>query len=171
MIAEVGACSEVHIARERKSGQVPGLTHSETAITTNGTAGRTQRGDGSLHFVGWWHQVPSVYSLGFHPSIFLIRPVGSIFYLCWLVRRPRLILDFTATLVFNHVVLTTYYSAALPSSLFFWLVVLLGAAATVSVTEQLCVRREMREGLQTTPVDADEIELGQRGPIQGSRID
>ena len=113
----------------------------------------------------------SAYSFKFLPTDFLTRPFGSIFYLYWLVRRPRFILDFTATLVFNHVVLTTYYSAALPSSLFFWLVVLLGAAATVSVTEQLCVRREMREGLQTTPVDADEIELGQRGPIQGSRID
>lgn len=100
-----------------------------------------------------------------------LKNVRSIFYLYTLVRRPRLILDFTATLVLNHVVLTTYYSAALPSSLFFWFVVLAGAAATVSMAEQICVRREMREGLQTNAVDVDEIELGQRGPVQGSRID
>ena len=81
-----------------------------------------------------------------------------------LIRRPRLVLDFALTLVFNHLVLTTYYSASLPTSLFFWLVMILGSALTVIAAEQLCVKREMREGL-TVPVQSahdavEEMELG-----------
>ena len=41
-------------------------------------------------------------------------PQISIYYIYQLIRRPRLILDFALTLVFNHLVLTTYYSASLP---------------------------------------------------------
>ena len=80
------------------------------------------------------------------------------------VRRPKLILDFALTLVFNHIVLTTYYSASLPSSLFFWLVIAAGAFCSVVISEQLCVRREMREGLAVAATnEAEEMELGQRG--------
>lgn len=66
-------------------------------------------------------------------------------------------------MLFNHVVLTTYYSAALPSSPFFWIVVGAGTALTVVAAEQLCVRREMREGLRTVAPEPDEMELGNRG--------
>jgi len=75
-----------------------------------------------------------------------------------IVRRPRLILDFSLTLVFNHLVLTTYYSASIPTSLFFYLILLGGAALTIVVAEQLCVRREMQEGLKVAPVRIDEEE-------------
>lgn len=81
----------------------------------------------------------------------------SIYYLYTLVRRPRQILDFALTLVFNHIVLTIYYSASIPTSLFFWLITLGGAAMTVIVAEQLCVKREMKEGLSVAPIQGDEI--------------
>jgi hypothetical protein len=100
-------------------------------------------------------------------SFFLILIFGthSIFYLYAIVRRPRLILDFALTLVFNHLVLTSYYSATIPTSLFFWLIMFGGALLTVVMAEQLCVKREMREGLSVIPVRAqeeatDEMELG-----------
>jgi hypothetical protein len=61
-------------------------------------------------------------------------------------------------------VFTTYYSASLPTSLFFWLIMAAGAFAMIVVGEQLCVRREMHEGLavpQTRSTeDADEMEMG-----------
>jgi protein SYS1 len=90
--------------------------------------------------------------------------VHSIYYLYVLIRRPRMILDFALTLVFNHLVLTTYYSASIPTSLFFWLVMISGSVLTIIMAEQLCVKREMREGL-TVPVQAadeptEDIELG-----------
>ncbi|KAK0489423.1 integral membrane protein S linking to the trans Golgi network-domain-containing protein [Armillaria novae-zelandiae] len=68
-------------------------------------------------------------------------------YLTLLIRRPRLILDFALTLLFNHLVLTTYYAARVPASAFWWAVVAAGALVMVGGAEQLCVRREMREGL------------------------
>jgi len=89
----------------------------------------------------------------------------DIFALYHLVRRPRLILDFALTLVFNHLVLTTYYSASIPTSFFFWMVMLAGALVTVIVTEQMCVAREMKEGLSVTSIredeaTSDEMEMG-----------
>jgi protein SYS1 len=67
--------------------------------------------------------------------------------------------------VFNHLVLSTYYSSLLPTSLFFWIVVLGGAALTIIVAEQLCVKREMSEGLSVLPVHpedelVEEMEMG-----------
>lgn len=71
------------------------------------------------------------------------------------VRRPTYILDFSLTLIMNHLILTTYYSASFPSSLFFWLVMLAGAILLIAFAEQLCVRREMKEGMKTVGVDPD----------------
>ena len=89
----------------------------------------------------------------------------SIYYLYILVRKPRLILDFSLTLVFNHIVLTTYYSEALPSSLFFWFIMAIGAGMSVIIAEQLCVRREMKEGLTVASGNQDEeLEMGLRDP-------
>lgn len=92
-----------------------------------------------------------------------------------LVRRPRLILDFALTLVFNHLVLTTYYSASFPTSLFFWLILLGGAGLTIISAEQLCIKREMREGLAVAPIRADaedmRVEEMELGGLMNNRID
>ncbi|KAH6915687.1 integral membrane protein S linking to the trans Golgi network-domain-containing protein [Coprinopsis sp. MPI-PUGE-AT-0042] len=83
---------------------------------------------------------------------------ADIYYLYIIVRRPRLILDFAFTLIFNHLVLTTYFSASVPTSLFMYGIMLAGAAITVIVAEQLCVKREMREGLKVSAMRTDEEE-------------
>ncbi|KAI0730443.1 integral membrane protein S linking to the trans Golgi network-domain-containing protein [Earliella scabrosa] len=87
---------------------------------------------------------------------------ADVYYLYGLVRRPRLILDFSLTLLFNHLVLTTYYSAAIPTSLFFYLVMCLSTAGTVIFAEQLCVKREMNEGLVVASAQdgEDNMEMG-----------
>ncbi|TRM58197.1 integral membrane protein S linking to the trans Golgi network-domain-containing protein [Schizophyllum amplum] len=92
---------------------------------------------------------------------------ADVYYIMLLIRRPRLVLDFALTLLFNHILLTTYYAAAIPSSLFFWGVVGAGSVMTVIAAEQLCVQREMREGLKVTPIpttdeDVEEMEMGER---------
>ena len=87
----------------------------------------------------------------------------SVYYLYALIRRPRLILDFALTLLFNHLVLTTYYSAAIPTSIFFWAIMGIGTTLTVVFAEQACVRREMTEGLvvASAPPDGDDnMEMG-----------
>ncbi|KAG8221120.1 integral membrane protein S linking to the trans Golgi network-domain-containing protein, partial [Butyriboletus roseoflavus] len=92
----------------------------------------------------------------------LIASSADIYYLYTLVRRPRLVLDFALTLAFNHLVLTTYYSASIPTSLFFWLVMIAGSTCTVIIAEQLCVKREMTEGLVISAPrhETDEMEMG-----------
>jgi hypothetical protein len=63
------------------------------------------------------------------------------------VRRPTHILDHGATLAFNHIVLTTYFSRAFPTSLFFWLVLGSTTAGTILWAERLCIKREMHESM------------------------
>ncbi|KAF9068384.1 integral membrane protein S linking to the trans Golgi network-domain-containing protein [Rhodocollybia butyracea] len=100
----------------------------------------------------------------------LLACSADIYFLYIIVRRPRLILDFAVTLAFNHLVLTTYYSSSVPTSLFFWAIVFAGTTMTVIIAEQLCVKREMNEGLSVAPVRAqeeeelEELELGQLLP-------
>jgi Integral membrane protein S linking to the trans Golgi network len=91
-------------------------------------------------------------------SLLSTNGTSSIYYLYIIVRRPRLILDFAFTLIFNHLVLTTYFSASIPTSLFMYGVMLAGAAITVVAAEQLCVKREMREGLKVSAMRTDEEE-------------
>lgn len=93
----------------------------------------------------------------------IVASFADIYYLCILIRRPRLILDFALTLAFSHLVLTTYYSASIPTSLFFWLVIFAWSAITVIIAEQLCVKREMAEGLVISPPrdEADDLEMGE----------
>ena len=72
-----------------------------------------------------------------------------------------MILDFSLTLLFNHLVLTTYYSASIPTSIFFWLVMAGGAALKITVAEQLCIKREMNEGLSVNaPQVEEDVEMG-----------
>ena len=92
----------------------------------------------------------------------LTQCIASVYYLYSLIRRPRLILDFSLTLLFFHLVLTTYYAAAVPISFFFWAVVGASTAGTVIFAEQLCVKREMEEGLVVTAArdGEDSMEMG-----------
>jgi hypothetical protein len=81
--------------------------------------------------------------------------------LYYLIRRPTSILDFSLTLLFNHLVLTTYYASSFPTSLFFWTIITASAVVQIVGAEQLCVRREMREGLGGWKVDErEEDEIG-----------
>ena len=86
---------------------------------------------------------------------------NSIYYLFTLIRRPRMILDFSLTLIFNHLVLTTYYAASFPTTLFFWGVMTVCAAMMIIVAEQLCVKREMTDGLAVAaPTEDEDVEMG-----------
>ena len=89
-------------------------------------------------------------------------PVLRLVLRSWQMPCIELILDFALTLLFNHLVLTTYYSASIPTSLFFWLVTSISAAGTVIFAEQLCVKREMSEGLVVASAHdtEDSVEMG-----------
>jgi protein SYS1 len=82
----------------------------------------------------------------------------SVYYIFSFIRKPRLVLDFTLTIFFNHVILTTYYSGAFPTSIFFWFIMGLCATITILLAEQLCVRRELSEDFKpvTSTEDPDD---------------
>jgi hypothetical protein len=56
-------------------------------------------------------------------------------------------MDHSLTICLNHLILTTYYSAHLPTSIWFYFVLLLSAVLQILLTEHLCVQREFRDGL------------------------
>jgi len=60
-----------------------------------------------------------------------------------------MVLDFSLTLILNHTILTTYYASSFPTSLFFWFIMSIGTLFLIVFAEQLCVRRELRQGLKT----------------------
>ncbi|KAF9038657.1 integral membrane protein S linking to the trans Golgi network-domain-containing protein [Panaeolus papilionaceus] len=128
---------------------------------------------------GWsedrWSGTPDPLRGWILAACWILACSADIYYLYKLVRRPRLILDFALTLVFNHLVLTTYYSASFPTSLFFWLILLGGAGLTIISAEQLCIKREMREGLAVAPIRADaedmRVEEMELGGLMNNRID
>ncbi|GMK58608.1 hypothetical protein CspeluHIS016_0600500 [Cutaneotrichosporon spelunceum] len=81
--------------------------------------------------------------------------------LYYLIRRPTHILDFALTLHFLHLLFTTYYAKAFPTSFFYWVVQALGAILMIVFGEQLCVKREMSSELDIAwNPGAEEIELG-----------
>jgi hypothetical protein len=61
----------------------------------------------------------------------------SIIPLYYLIRKPTHILDFSLTLLFNHVFISTYSTGSFPTSLFFWVVMLTGAIIMIVGAEQV----------------------------------
>ncbi|KAK1927602.1 integral membrane protein S linking to the trans Golgi network-domain-containing protein [Papiliotrema laurentii] len=94
----------------------------------------------------------------------IIASAVDIAPLYYLIRRPTYILDFSLTLTFIHLILTSYYAKSFPTSIFFWVVMASGAIMMIVVAEQLCVKREMRTeldlGWNPDDVNGEEIELG-----------
>ncbi|EPS94342.1 hypothetical protein FOMPIDRAFT_1033399 [Fomitopsis schrenkii] len=123
-------------------------------------SGGKEVGSGS-HLAGQWDGLVDP-RRGWIIAVCWIAVSGAdIYYLYTLIRRPRMILDFSLTLIFNHLVLTTYYAASFPTTLFFWGVMTVCAAMMIIVAEQLCVRREMTEGLTVAaPVEDEDVEMG-----------
>ncbi|KAG0151886.1 hypothetical protein CROQUDRAFT_56331 [Cronartium quercuum f. sp. fusiforme G11] len=64
-----------------------------------------------------------------------------------IVRRPIHIMDHSLTICLNHLILTTYYSSSFPTSLWFYAVLIFSAILQIVWAENLCVKREMRDGL------------------------
>lgn len=88
--------------------------------------------------------------------VWIIASVADAYYIYSFIRKPRLVLDFALTLLFNHLILTTYYTAAFPTSFFYWAVMTLSAVIIITLAEQLCVRRELSQDFK--PLTGDDLE-------------
>lgn len=88
-----------------------------------------------------------------------LKLTSSIAPLYYLIRRPTHILDFSLTLLFFHIIFTTHYAKAFPTSFYVWVVLALGAILMITIGEQLCIKREVSSNLE---VMTDDIELSER---------
>lgn len=67
----------------------------------------------------------------------------DIVLLVYLVRRPTHILDHALTFHLLHLLLSAYYTGAIPRGLKWWLTMLIHAAVLVVWSEQLAIKREL----------------------------
>jgi len=158
------------MAGKQTMHEVPGAQHHPFEHSSNNTSSDTHSGSGNTTFVDD-NILPGLDPMRswIVAAMWLLASCSDVYFIYILVRRPKLVLDFTLTLVLSHVILTTYYSAALPASLFFWFIMALGAAITTTLAEQMCVKRELREGIpvissQGNNSQEEEMELGNLRP-------
>ncbi|KAF8979483.1 hypothetical protein BGZ46_005383 [Entomortierella lignicola] len=73
----------------------------------------------------------------------LLNSIVGVYLLLKIVARARLVLDFSLTLLFHHVIVTTYYSDHIPTSFLWW--ALNGTTAGIMVFggEYVCMQQEM----------------------------
>lgn len=62
---------------------------------------------------------------------------SSIIPIYYLVRKPTLVLDFACTLTFLHVVITSYHAGGIPTTFFFWAVMIVGTVLMIIGAEQV----------------------------------
>lgn len=60
-----------------------------------------------------------------------------------IVKRSKLVLDFTATLHIVHVILVSVYSRQVPTSAYWWLIEFSNVAIMVFAGEFACMQREL----------------------------
>jgi hypothetical protein len=73
------------------------------------------------------------------------------------------VLDFALTLLGLHLIISTYYSGGLPRGLLTWGTFAACAGIMIVVGEQVCVRRELQEGIKVEtvgPHPESDVELG-----------
>lgn len=101
----------------------------------------------------------------------------DVFLLTTVVRRPKHILDHVVTLHLMHLLFTSWYSSSIPTSLFWWLVMLAHATACVLWAERVAIRTEMSQSVghglvgSTAPeVEVDEEQHGQSRQASSAQV-
>jgi ABC-type nickel/cobalt efflux system permease component RcnA len=72
-----------------------------------------------------------------------LTPCSAIFILL-LIARSKLVLDFALTVHFIHLVVTSFYSHAIPANLFWWALQMCSATIMTSLGVWACQWRELR---------------------------
>lgn len=91
----------------------------------------------------------------------------SVFLLTTVVRRPKHILDHVVTLHLVHLLLTSWYSSSIPTSLFWWGCMLAHATGAVLLAERVAIRREMGSEVGYGLVGSGKEEDEERVPAGG----
>ncbi|KAF2011802.1 hypothetical protein BU24DRAFT_426905 [Aaosphaeria arxii CBS 175.79] len=113
---------------------------------------RSLRGDTT---VGW--------TLGL---VWLLNSLACVVFILLLIARSKLVLDFAVTVHFIHLVVTSLYSHAFPSNLFWWGLQLCSATLMTSLGVWACQWRELRpinfggKARQPTNQSIEDTEVG-----------
>ncbi|KAH9879986.1 hypothetical protein J1614_002011 [Plenodomus biglobosus] len=91
---------------------------------------RTLRGDTT---VGW--------TLGL---VWILNSLTCAIFILLLIARSKLVLDFALTVHFIHLIVTSFYSHAIPSNLFWWSLQMCSATIMTSLGVWACQWRELR---------------------------
>lgn len=94
----------------------------------------------------WSHEHDSHRSLVLIFTWALTVPL-DIILLVFLVRRPTHMLDHALTFHLLNLLITTFYVGSVPTSLLWWLTMLVHAAVVIVWSEQLAIKREMGRGV------------------------
>jgi len=65
-------------------------------------------------------------------------------FILLLIARSKLVLDFTLTIHFIHLIVTSFYSHAIPTNLFWWVLQICSASIMTSLGVWACQWRELR---------------------------
>jgi hypothetical protein len=69
---------------------------------------------------------------------------NSVIFILLLIARSKLVLDFALTVHFIHLVITSVYSHAIPSNLFWWALQICSAGVMTSLGVWACQWRELK---------------------------
>jgi hypothetical protein len=65
-------------------------------------------------------------------------------FILLLIARSKLVLDFTLTIHFIHLIVTSFYSHAIPTNVFWWVLQICSASIMTSLGVWACQWRELR---------------------------
>ncbi|KAL1914292.1 uncharacterized protein VTP21DRAFT_9030 [Calcarisporiella thermophila] len=75
--------------------------------------------------------------------VWIMNACIGVFLLLYIVQRARLVLDFSLTLHFFHLVFTTYHSGRIPRTLLWWMLNVATCCIMTFGGEWVCMQREM----------------------------
>ncbi|KAL6709541.1 hypothetical protein ACN47E_001476 [Coniothyrium glycines] len=110
---------------------------------------RSLRGDTT---VGW--------TLGL---VWVLNSLIEVIFILLLIARSKLVLDFALTVHFIHLIVTSFYTHAIPANLFWWALQVCSATIMTSLGVWVCQYRELRPinfGSKTAATQHPIIESG-----------
>ncbi|KAJ1596329.1 hypothetical protein NDA14_004534 [Ustilago hordei] len=141
----------------------PSSPSSESEIST-----QSPTVESAIEHWEWDHTRDSHRSYVLIVTWLLTAPL-DILLLVYLVRRPTHMLDHALTLHFLNLLITSLYVGRVPSSLVWWLTMLVHAAVTIVWSEQLAIKREMGRSLGYSLVGSGDGDVESRGVVGGRK--
>ncbi|RPA79590.1 hypothetical protein BJ508DRAFT_415852 [Ascobolus immersus RN42] len=122
----------------------------------------------TLAWIWDWRSVRGDNVLGWTVGmLWVLNGVIAVVAITLFVTRSKLVLDFSLTLHFIHLLITTFYSHSIPRSLEWWAGIMISAAGVTAAATWTCRWRELRpmsfQGIAPAGGGGGDIEMGRMG--------